>query len=110
MRVVEKEDGGEVLWSEEEVEEALVAGEGGTEKAEEGEAWEGVKEECGGEVLLEEEEDQEEEVEEGLVAEEGGTEKEEEGEAWEGGTVGEEVMVAMEKVKVVMEEVPVEEE
>ena len=35
--------------------------EGGTEKAEEGEAWEGVKEEWGGEVLLVEEEDGEEE-------------------------------------------------
>ena len=94
MRVLEKEDGGEVLWSEEEVEEALVAGEGGTEKAEEGEAWEGVKEECGGEVLMVEEEDGEEEVEEALVAkeEEGRTEKTEEGEAWEVGTEGEEVL------------------
>ena len=54
LRVVEEEDEGEVLWPEEEVEEALVAKEeeGGTEKAEEGEAWEGVKEECGREVLL----------------------------------------------------------
>ena len=53
-----------------------------------------MKEECGGEVLMVEEEDGEEEVEEALVAkeEEGRTEKTEEGEAWEVGTEGEEVL------------------